>query len=641
MSHDKRMIQAYIDGKDLYCEIASIAFDVPYEECLEFRPDGTTNAEGKKKRTIAKAIVLGVCYGKGIAAIAEDLHTSKQKASQIYNTIMQEFPGLKNFIEECKDMAYSRGYVDTIWGRKRRLPNMLLPRYEFTYVGGKDSNFDPLSEDEDDEAIDPELIEYYTRELDNTWGFQKKNSIKQDALKDGLKIKDNTGLIAESERQSVNCVDYETEVLTQEGWKTVYDLKESDIVLTLNSSKKLEWGNILAIHKYEGDFDAVEFTHPQCNAITTLDHRWPIEYKDYLRFVTTEKIYKHRWPDYPILKAADNDFEDNPNYSDELLILIGFILTDGSICKQATGYRCTIYQSENNKKGTVNLIKNCLEKLGIPYKDNQGVYKTFSIYKEPYGNLIGNLFPDRVLTSEFLISLSQRQLKILLNTMLLGDGSGDLSKLNEQRNKEKRFVCRDIHRFDMFQMLCTLAGYASSFRYDDARGKKHYSNKISNKEGYILSKNICYGAAVLDRKRIHIYPHHKKLVKLDKVWCITTKNETWVARRKGKVFITGNSRIQGSAGDMCKRAMNLIYNDPDMKKWGFRMLIPIHDEILGEAPLKFAKEAGLKLQELMIKAADGLSIPFKCDVVWMDRWNGKEYNEDNLDELINELKESN
>ena len=59
MSHDKRMIQAYIDGKDLYCEIASIAFDVPYEECLEFRPDGTTNAEGKKRRTTAKAIVLG------------------------------------------------------------------------------------------------------------------------------------------------------------------------------------------------------------------------------------------------------------------------------------------------------------------------------------------------------------------------------------------------------------------------------------------------------------------------------------------------------------------------------------------------------------------------------------------------------
>ncbi|MBO4542252.1 MAG: hypothetical protein J5725_03630, partial [Bacteroidales bacterium] len=40
---DPKMIQAYKDGKDLYCEIASLAFQVPYEECMEFRPDGTLN----------------------------------------------------------------------------------------------------------------------------------------------------------------------------------------------------------------------------------------------------------------------------------------------------------------------------------------------------------------------------------------------------------------------------------------------------------------------------------------------------------------------------------------------------------------------------------------------------------------------
>ena len=59
LSGDKRMIQAYIEGKDLYCEIASIAFDVPYEECTEHRPDGSSNPEGKKRRGMAKVIVLG------------------------------------------------------------------------------------------------------------------------------------------------------------------------------------------------------------------------------------------------------------------------------------------------------------------------------------------------------------------------------------------------------------------------------------------------------------------------------------------------------------------------------------------------------------------------------------------------------
>ena len=47
MCQDEGMIKAYKDGKDLYAEIASIAFNETYEACLEFRPDGTTNKEGK------------------------------------------------------------------------------------------------------------------------------------------------------------------------------------------------------------------------------------------------------------------------------------------------------------------------------------------------------------------------------------------------------------------------------------------------------------------------------------------------------------------------------------------------------------------------------------------------------------------
>lgn len=53
------MLKAYQEGKDVYCEIASIAFGVPYEDCKEFRPDGTKNPEGKERRSSAKSVVLG------------------------------------------------------------------------------------------------------------------------------------------------------------------------------------------------------------------------------------------------------------------------------------------------------------------------------------------------------------------------------------------------------------------------------------------------------------------------------------------------------------------------------------------------------------------------------------------------------
>lgn len=70
MCGDKKMLQAYLDGKDLYAEIASLAFDKPYEDCLEFYLDenghktNETNKEGKARRTQAKSILLGILYRK-------------------------------------------------------------------------------------------------------------------------------------------------------------------------------------------------------------------------------------------------------------------------------------------------------------------------------------------------------------------------------------------------------------------------------------------------------------------------------------------------------------------------------------------------------------------------------------------------
>lgn len=59
MSHDEKMIEAYRAGRDVYSEIAAISFGLPYEECLEHRPDGTVYEDGKARRGEAKKIVLG------------------------------------------------------------------------------------------------------------------------------------------------------------------------------------------------------------------------------------------------------------------------------------------------------------------------------------------------------------------------------------------------------------------------------------------------------------------------------------------------------------------------------------------------------------------------------------------------------
>jgi len=207
MSKDPKMIKAYKDGKDLYAEMASLAFGVPYDECREFRPDGTMNPKGKERRDQAKAIFLGICYGKGVRAIGEDLKINTKKAQEIYDSVLKEFTGLKQFMEDSEQMAKNYGFVDTLWGRKRRLPNIQLDPYEFEYIGDAPKDFDPLAFDdfgEEDFEVDEETRQKYTNLLNRTYNWKGKQSIIARAKDEGIAIKDNGEFIAEATRQCVN-----------------------------------------------------------------------------------------------------------------------------------------------------------------------------------------------------------------------------------------------------------------------------------------------------------------------------------------------------------------------------------------------------------------------------------------------------
>lgn len=213
MCGDQKMLDAYKKGRDLYAEIASLAFDKPYEDCLEFYLDENgkktdkTNKEGKERRTQAKSILLGILYGRGIASVAEQLKCSKQKAQEIQNKVFKGFPAIPKFEEDSKQMAIEKGFVTTLWGRKRRLPNMQLPKYEFDFEAIVQRNFDPLSFDASDaieEYVDYNLMDKYTKLMDNAYGRVAKEQVKAKAKQEGIIIKDNGGYIADAERQCVN-----------------------------------------------------------------------------------------------------------------------------------------------------------------------------------------------------------------------------------------------------------------------------------------------------------------------------------------------------------------------------------------------------------------------------------------------------
>lgn len=206
MCGDPKMIQAYMEGKDLYAEIAALSFNTTYENCLEFRPDGTTNPEGKNRRSQAKSILLGVLYGRGVPSIAEQLGTTTEKAQRIKDSVFRGFPAIPKFEEDSLDMAWEYGYVTTLWGRKRRLPDLQLPTYEFRWRDGFRPTDDILDFDDDggsDDEVPSEITERYRRLLQKARPWNKREIFER-ANKEGIWVIDNSAKIADAERQCVN-----------------------------------------------------------------------------------------------------------------------------------------------------------------------------------------------------------------------------------------------------------------------------------------------------------------------------------------------------------------------------------------------------------------------------------------------------
>lgn len=128
---DDELLHAFKENLDVYSHVASLAYKVPYEDCLEHSPDGSVNKEGKQRRKNCKAIVLGLLYGKGTKAISEDLGITYDEAQAIVDDIFTAFPKLAQEIKKTEEQVKKYGMVESISGRRRRLPDAQLPEYEF------------------------------------------------------------------------------------------------------------------------------------------------------------------------------------------------------------------------------------------------------------------------------------------------------------------------------------------------------------------------------------------------------------------------------------------------------------------------------------------------------------------------------
>lgn len=224
VSQDPNMIGAFKEGKDIYSTIAALAFKKSYEDCCEFFLDENgkktdqTNRDGKERRSQAKGIVLGVTYGLSIPSLGENLFgarkdmTDDQKtkaAQEVYDAVLEAFPNLKAFMEKAQRDAKKYGYVETILGRRRHIPDMQLKPFEFKAAKGYvNPDVDPL--DPSTLQNKNEIPERIVRQLEKEFASYKYYGMVVKATKrlaeDHIRVINNSRKITDASRKCVNSI---------------------------------------------------------------------------------------------------------------------------------------------------------------------------------------------------------------------------------------------------------------------------------------------------------------------------------------------------------------------------------------------------------------------------------------------------
>ncbi len=112
ISGDESMLSAFASGADIHTSTASAVFNVP--------PDMVTPLLRKR----AKAVNFGIVYGIGDYSLSQDLDISVKQAKEYINGYLDSYPGVKNYLADIVKHAYETGAVETLYGRKRYIPEI-------------------------------------------------------------------------------------------------------------------------------------------------------------------------------------------------------------------------------------------------------------------------------------------------------------------------------------------------------------------------------------------------------------------------------------------------------------------------------------------------------------------------------------
>ena len=112
MSGDESLIEAYNSAQDIHRITASKVFKTPFDEVTELQ------------RRNAKAVNFGIVYGISSFGLSQDLSISRKEASEYIKQYFETYPGIKAFLDKTVERAKEDGYVRTLYGRIRPIPEL-------------------------------------------------------------------------------------------------------------------------------------------------------------------------------------------------------------------------------------------------------------------------------------------------------------------------------------------------------------------------------------------------------------------------------------------------------------------------------------------------------------------------------------
>ena len=125
ISQDEHMIKAFKEGQDIHKQAASKVFKTPIEEV------------SKEQRSAAKAVNFGIVYGISDFGLAEQLGISRKQAKEYIEEYLSQYPGIKNFMENIIEQAKEKGYVETLYHRRRYIPELKSNSYTVRQFGNR------------------------------------------------------------------------------------------------------------------------------------------------------------------------------------------------------------------------------------------------------------------------------------------------------------------------------------------------------------------------------------------------------------------------------------------------------------------------------------------------------------------------